>query len=93
MRFLHNSMVGKVVKETTHRQNSKQGAYSMNKFYRVDHEQAPETVATIEKDGTVTATFKNPKTRLKETFKGVVIGKTKKFMAVDFGTFTHIYAL
>ena len=65
----------------------------MNKFYRVDHEQAPETVATIEKDGTVTAIFKNPKTRLKETFKGVVIGKTKKFMAVDFGTFTHIYAL
>ena len=61
----------------------------MNKFYRVDREQAPETVATIEKDGTVTATFKNPKTRL----KGVVIGKTKKFMAVDFGTFTHIYAL
>ena len=58
----------------------------MNKFYRVDHEQASETVATIEKDGTVTATFKNPKTRLKETFKGVVI-------AVDFGTFTHIYAL
>ena len=61
----------------------------MNKFYRVDREQAPETVATIEKDGTVTATFKNPKTRL----NGVIIGKTKKFMAVDFGTFTHIYAL
>ena len=61
----------------------------MNKFYRVDREQAPETVATIEKDGTVTATFKNPETRL----KGVIIGKTKKFMAVDFGTFTHIYAL
>lgn len=93
MRFLHNSMVGKVIKETTHHQKTNKGVYSMNKFYRVDHEQTPETVATIEKDGTVTATFKNPKTRLKETFKGVVIGKTKKFMAVDFGTFTHIYAL
>ena len=65
----------------------------MNKFYRVDREQAPETVATIEKDGTVTATFKNPKTCFKESFKGVVIGKAKKCMAVDLGTFTHIYAL
>ena len=85
-------MTGKVIKETTRRHYSNKGVYSMNKFYRVDHEQTHETVATIEKDGTVTATFKNPKTRLRETFKGVVIGKTKKFMAVDFGTFTHIYA-
>ena len=64
----------------------------MNKFYRQDHEQPATTVATINKDGTVVATFKNKVTKLNETLKGKVIGQTKKFIAVDFGTFTHIYA-
>ena len=64
----------------------------MNKFYRVDHEQPATTVATINPDGTVKATFKNKITKLKETKVGKVIGQTRKFIAVDFGTFTHIFA-